>query len=170
MRIIHTPTLSLEPQITAHAEAMFKVLSDPAIYEFENEPPASLEWLRNRFAKLESRRSKDGSELWLNWVIRLPTNELIGYVQASVFSDSRALIAYELSSAHWRRGYGSQAVSAMLSELAEHYAVTSHCAVLKQRNFRSRLFLEKLGFAIADPLAHAGCSVDRDEWFMQRAV
>ncbi|TAG03936.1 MAG: N-acetyltransferase [Betaproteobacteria bacterium] len=170
MQLIHTPTLSLEPQIAAHAEAMFDVLSDPAIYEFENGPPVSLDWLRDRFAKLERRHSKDGSELWLNWVIRLPTNELIGYVQASVFGDGRALIAYELGSAHWRRGYGSQAVSAMLGELADRYAVTTHCAVLKQRNFRSRLFLEKLGFVISDPIAHAGYSVEGDEWFMQRAA
>jgi len=84
MRIIATPTLTLEPQTVAHAEEMFAVLSDPAIYEYENEAPPSLEWLRTRFVKLESRRSADGQQQWLNWVIRLPTSELIGFVQATV--------------------------------------------------------------------------------------
>jgi hypothetical protein len=56
---------------------MFAVLCDPAIYEFENEPPPSVEWLRARFAKLESRRSPDGEEQWLNWVVRLPSSELV---------------------------------------------------------------------------------------------
>jgi [ribosomal protein S5]-alanine N-acetyltransferase len=35
---------------------MFAVLADPAIYEHENQPPAS-EWLQAKFAKLESRHS-----------------------------------------------------------------------------------------------------------------
>src|SRR6267154_1901964 len=55
MRVIETGSLTLEPQTAAHAGEMFAVLSDPAIYEYENEPPPSLEWLRARFTKLESR-------------------------------------------------------------------------------------------------------------------
>jgi ribosomal-protein-alanine N-acetyltransferase len=44
--------LTLEPQTAQHADAMFAVLCDPAIYEFENEPPPSVEWPRARLAKL----------------------------------------------------------------------------------------------------------------------
>jgi hypothetical protein len=62
MRVLETGALTLEPQTAAHAEEMFRVLSDPAIYEYENDPPASLEWLRARFERLESRRSPDGRE------------------------------------------------------------------------------------------------------------
>ena len=116
MRVITTDHLTLEPQTAAHAEEMFAVLSDPAIYEYENEPPQSLEWLRTRFTKLETRLSADGDEQWLNWVIRLPTSELIGYVQATVRREGRAAIAYELSSAYWGRGLARQAVQAMISE------------------------------------------------------
>src|SRR5438105_11650934 len=79
----HPPGFALEPQLPIHAEQMFEVLSDPAIYEYENEPPASVDWLRARFARLESRQSPDGCEKWLNWVIRLPSSELAGYVQAT---------------------------------------------------------------------------------------
>ena len=100
MHVIETGGLTLEPQTAAHAEEMFAVLSDPAIYEYENAPPPSLEWLRARFAQLESRRSANGQEQWLNWVIRLPSSELIGYVQATVDRNGRAAIAYELSSAY----------------------------------------------------------------------
>jgi ribosomal-protein-alanine N-acetyltransferase len=117
MRVIETTSLTLEPQTTAHAEEMFVVLSDPAIYEYENEPPQSLEWLRARFAKLESRCSTDGEEQWLNWVIRLPASELVGYVQATVRANGHAAIAYELSSAYWGRGLAHAAVDAMIREL-----------------------------------------------------
>ena len=41
MRVVEAPALTLEPQTVAHAEEMFRLLSDPAIYEYENEPPPS---------------------------------------------------------------------------------------------------------------------------------
>jgi len=110
MRIVLTPRLCLEPQIAAHAVEMFAVLSDPAIYEFENAPPASVEWLRQRFSRLETRRSPDGSEHWLNWVVRLPSSGLVGYVQATVSAGANAAIAYELSSRYWGMGLGREAV------------------------------------------------------------
>ena len=106
MRVIETARFTLEPQIAAHAEEMFVVLSDPAIYEYENQPPPSIEWLRARFAKLETRLSANGHEQWLNWVIRVPTSELIGYVQATVRPGGHAAIAYELSSAYWVAAWG----------------------------------------------------------------
>jgi ribosomal-protein-alanine N-acetyltransferase len=71
MRTLQTARLTLEPQCAAHAAAMFAVLSDPAIYEYENAPPASVDALRARYAFLEGRRSPDGSQQWLNWVARL---------------------------------------------------------------------------------------------------
>src|SRR5258708_24172487 len=98
MNVIGTGSLTLEPQTAAHAEEMFAVLSDPAIYEHENEPPLSLEWLRARFAKLESRRPADGQQQSLHWGIRLPSSEPIGYVQATIDPTGPPAIAYHLSS------------------------------------------------------------------------
>ncbi len=121
MHVIEAGSLTLEPQTAAHAEEMFAVLSDPAIYEYENEPPPSLEWLRARFTQLESRRSANGQERWLNWVIRLPTSKLVGYVQATVDPNGRAAIAYELSSAYWGRGLARQAVLGFSPASAERH-------------------------------------------------
>src|SRR3990172_10710671 len=125
MRAIATGRLSLEPQVATHAEEMFGVLSDPAIYEYENEPPPSVVWLRERFTRLETRRSADGREQWLNWVLHLPSSELIGYVQATLYPDGRASIAYVLSSRFWGRGLASEAVRAMITDLSDHYQVHS---------------------------------------------
>ena len=147
---------------------MFAVLSDPRIYEFENEPPASLEWLRTRFQKLETRRSADGREQWLNWVVRLPTSELAGYVQATIHADGSASIAYELASAYWGRGLGREAVAAMIAELAATCGVRRVQAVLKPANFRSTRLLEHLGFTIASPERHAQQQVPGDEVLMER--
>jgi RimJ/RimL family protein N-acetyltransferase len=162
--------LTLEPQVAAHADEMFVVLSDPAIYEYENQPPPSPEWLRSRFARLETRRSADGEEQWLNWVIRLPTSELIGYVQATVRSDGRALIAYELSSDYWGRGLASRAVQAMIDELTRNYGVRVLAAVFKLNNARSRRLLERLGFSIGTAEEHSRLRVGPGELLMFREI
>jgi len=170
VRLIQTDSLTLEPQTAAHAEEMFAVLNDPAIYEYENEPPPSLEWLRARFTKLESRLSANGQEQWLNWVIRLPTSELVGYVQATVHPDGRAAVAYELSSDYWGRGLARQAVQAMISELAGHYRVHTLSSVLKRGNLRSMRLLERLGFSPASPEQHVKHRVEPDELLMLREI
>jgi len=166
MRMIATSRLTLEPQVAAHAEEMFGVLSDPAIYEHENQPPASIEWLRERFGGLESRLSADGREQWLNWVIRLRTSGLIGYVQATVLPTERAAIAYVMSSRYWGRGLAREACEAMLAELARRYEVRTAHAVFKRNNVRSLRLLERLGFAAASP----GADVGPDELLMKRSL
>jgi len=170
-RLIETPRLTLEPQRAAHAGTMFEVLSDPAIYEHENAPPESLQWLRERFAKLETRRSGDGREQWLNWVLRRRAQgDLIGYVQATVKADGHAFIAYELGSAHWGRGLGSEAVAAMIGELLAQYGVHTALAVFKRSNRRSRRLLEVLGFAAARAEDATHRHVEADEDLMLRPI
>ncbi|MDH4390706.1 MAG: GNAT family N-acetyltransferase [Aquabacterium sp.] len=163
MRTLHTPRCTLEPLLTAHAEAMFPVLSDPAIYEFENAPPASLDVLRCRFQRMAARRSPDGDEQWLNWVLRLPSGDLAGYVQATVLAGSHAWVAYELASRHWRQGIGGAAVRAMLQELAATHGVHTAVAALKARNHRSVGLLQHLGFVPGLPPGEALGSIDSDE-------
>jgi len=170
MRALETPRLTLEPQTAAHADDMFVVLGDPAIYEFENEPPRSLEWLRQRFTKLESRQSADGGEQWLNWVIRVPGCGLIGYVQATLRRDGSATIAYELASAYWGRGFASEALRAMIDELFARYDVRELSAVLKGANGRSLRLLERLGFALAPPAMRTKRRIDVDELLMSRRL
>lgn len=170
MRRLESNRLTLEPQVAAHAPAMFVVLSDPAIYRYENAPPPSEHWLSERFAKLESRRSADGGELWLNWVLRLQGRELIGYVQATVHADARAAIAYEMCSAHWGRGLACEAVTAMIGELGAGYGVRVLSATLKRENARSLRLLERLGFAAAPAAMRARLGVEPDELLMQRDI
>lgn len=162
--------LRLEPQVAGHAPEMFEVLRDPAIYEFENGPPPSLEWLERRYRQLETRCSPDGSERWLNWVIRLPSGRLAGYVQATVLRESTAFIAYELASRHWRQGIGSAAVTAVLQELASTYGVHTCVAVFKARNFRSGALLRHLGFASEPPEGLAPVPIEPDERVVYKQV
>jgi [ribosomal protein S5]-alanine N-acetyltransferase len=163
MNTLRTARLTLLPQLEAHADEMFAVLGDPAIYEYENEAPESIEWLRARFARLESRGSADGRQRWLNWVIRAADDQLIGYVQATVLAGGSAYIAYVLGSSHWGRGLASEATAAVMDELSTHDGVTEFFAVLKRDNHRSLRLLERQGFVLASPAVLAAHPIDADE-------
>lgn len=169
MRLLVAARCTLEPLVAAHAGEMFDVLRDPAIYEFENQPPPSVEWLAHRYELLESRGPADGTELWLNWVVRLPGGEPAGYVQATVLPSKVSYVAYELHSRHWRQGIGSCAVRAMAEELCLQYGVHTLVAVLKTTNHRSAGLLRSLGFAAATPAQALAWGAGPDELAMVRS-
>ena len=148
---------------------MFEVLSDSAIYEFERVPPPSVERLAAGYRLRESRVSPDGRERWLNWVVRLPSDELAGYVQATVLESGASYVAYEFASRHWRQGIGSTSVRAMLEELAQAYGVHTFVAVLKSANFRSLGLLRHLGFEPGGPGEAEKYEAEQDEVVMLKA-
>lgn len=153
----------LEPLAEAHAEALFEVLSDPAIYEFEGMPPPSVAALAAGIRRKLSRVSPDGREVWLNWVVRVPDGRLAGYVQATVYASGTAQVGYEFASRHWRQGIGSAALGWVLQELARAHAVHTVVAVLKAANFRSLGLLARLGFVPGLPADPAAAEAEADE-------
>lgn len=169
MRTIEAPPLELEPLEARHAGAMFALLSDPAIYEFENEPPASLDWLESRYTRLETRTSADGTESWLNWIVLLD-DEAIGYVQATVEPAGLAWVAYEFGSAFWGRGLASLATRAMIEELHVRYGVHTLLAELVAANHRSVRLLERLGFEAAGTELTRAHPVGSHERLMVKAL
>ncbi len=150
MRTLHAPGLTLEPQTAAHAGEMFDVLQDAEVHTYlEDTPPVSVDALRERLARLETRRSADGSEQWLNWALRLDEGALIGYVQATVQANGLAWVAYVLGRAHWGRGHATHAVRAMIDELVGQYGVTQLLATADCDNRASIALLGRLGFTPA---------------------
>ena len=142
------PIVTLEARTSAHAEALFAVLAEPALYEFiEEYPPTSVELLRERFARSESRRSLDGSQQWLNWVVKDESLNVAGYVQATVAADLQTHIAYMFGSAFQGRGIASAAVAQMLAIVAAEFGVTTFFVVAERKNSRSVRLAERLGFA-----------------------
>ena len=170
MRTLTGRLCRLEPQVEDHALEMFDVLSDPAIYEFEGVPPPSVEALAAGYKRKESRLSPDGSEVWLNWVVRLHSGPATGYVQASLTPTDLAYVGYEFSSRFWRQGIATDSLKTMLVELAQAYGVTSLVALLKAKNYRSLGLLRSLGFREAAPEVAASHDHEADELVFVRAL
>ena len=149
MDTLVTAGLTLEPLVAGHAEAMFEVLSDPELYRYlEHGPPASLDHLRGVYEQLEARVSPDGSQLWLNWVVRPQGGAPVGFVQATV-SGADAWIAYVLAAACWGRGYAFQATRAVMDHLSATCGVLRFLATVEAENERSVRLLRRLGFRAA---------------------
>jgi ribosomal-protein-alanine N-acetyltransferase len=150
MRAIETARLLLEPLEAAHAAELFDVLADPAIYRYLDEAaPVSRDHLRRTYERRAQRNSPDGTELWLNWIVRLTGGPALGYVQATVILPGTAWIAYVLSSRFWGHGYTTEALAAMLPELASGYGVQRFLATVEAENQPSIRVLERLGFCAA---------------------
>lgn len=116
--VIESARLTQEPMRREHAAAMFPVLADPSLYAFTGgSAPGSIEQLEEIYEFRQSRRSPDGKELWLNWMVReRETNQAIGYTQATI-ETCRAYIAWVIGVRWQGSGYASEAATALVAWL-----------------------------------------------------
>lgn len=117
---ILTPRLRLDPLTVGDADEMFVVYADQRMYEFTGGEPPTADALRRRYELLSSERSADGTESWLNWVVR-PTGHgstVVGAMQATVVHQSgEAWIAWEIGVPWQGRGYAGEAAVALVEWL-----------------------------------------------------
>lgn len=169
-----TERLELETLMPSHAEALFPGLGDRRLYTFiDDEAPVSIAALRARYERLAAQRSPDGLEVWLNWAVRkLCNQEYIGFVQATLTKDGCATIAFVLFYNSWGKGYGKEAVAAMLTELRTIRSVSKFRAFINPRNRRSETLLRSLGFkklkAKKSMPSSAGCKPSEAEYVLSR--
>ena len=117
---IVTSRLSLRGLSIADADEMATVLADPALHEFTGGQPATLDELRDRYAKwVEGSRSAD--EVWLNWIVRRAADDAaVGTVQATIVDLDKAptaFVAWIVGSSWQGNGYASEAASALVQWL-----------------------------------------------------
>lgn len=146
MDTLLTARLTLEPLVPAHAAELWPGLGDPRLYAYiPRPPPASLDALEQRFARISVRCAPCRTEQWLNWTVRLDTRA-IGRVEVTVREDRSAYLAYELIHDAWGRGFAAEACAAVIEHLFAEFPITSVVAEVDVRNARSIALLERLGF------------------------
>jgi RimJ/RimL family protein N-acetyltransferase len=127
---ILTGRLCLEPLRVEHAEEMLPVLAAPELYAFIGGTPPTLPELRARYRRMVAGPPAGPSVGWLNWVLRLQTDQqLIGTVQATVWAEPiwpadtaavRASVAWVVGAAWQGRGYATEAAQALVGWLHGH--------------------------------------------------
>ncbi len=121
---IETRRLTLEPLRVDHADEMILVLRDQDVYAYTGGEPLSLEELRSRYARQVAGQTPNGSQGWLNWIVRERGTQLaVGTVQATLCVEQGSMsaeIAWIVGVAHQGRGYATEASSAMVEWLRRH--------------------------------------------------
>ena len=144
--------LTLEPLRPEHAAEMVAVLSDPALYEFTGGEPPTLAELRERYERQFVGHSPDGSEEWLNWIVRtVEDGQAIGFVQATVV-DGTADLAWLIGTPWQGRGYATEAAREMLALLAQR-GISHFTAHIRADHAASARVAANLGLSPTDEVA-----------------
>ena len=115
---ITTWRLRLEPLTPDHADEMAPLLDDPTLHVFTGGAPLPPDELRERYTRQSRGASADGTEEWLNWIVRERSGgAAVGYVQATVVAGKQADLAWVMGSAYQGRGYAREAAIAMAAFL-----------------------------------------------------
>jgi RimJ/RimL family protein N-acetyltransferase len=119
---IRSDRLDLEPLRIDHAPEAARLFDDEGLHRYTGGVPATEEELRRRYGRQAEGSSPDGSEAWLNWMLRhRGTGQLLGTVQATVRRDGDgtpvAELAWVVASAQQGKGYGREAAAAMTAWL-----------------------------------------------------
>ena len=121
---VETERFLLEPVSADHAAEMVRVLADPSLYEFVGGEPPTFEGLVRRYVAQSVGQSPDGSQWWLNWVIRdKRSGLLVGFVQATVEGEAGKLsadVAWVVAPQTQGNGVATEATRAMIHWLREH--------------------------------------------------
>lgn len=146
--LLETERLVLRPIEPTHADAMWPVLGDPALYQWiDRPPPDSREALKQRFVRIAQSVAPGRAEQWLNWTVwTRADDQAIGIVEATVTPAKLAHVAYMFAAPIWGKGYAREAISAALEAMSQSGAVAFE-AVIASRNTRSLALIERLGFA-----------------------
>ena len=116
--------LELELLRVEHAEEMAPLLDDVALHSFIGGQPATRDELRRRYTRQVVGRSPDGSQRWLNWVLRRRDNgQAVGTTQATVSEQQDRLTAdvgWVIGTSQQGQGYAHEAAQAMVGWLRLH--------------------------------------------------
>jgi RimJ/RimL family protein N-acetyltransferase len=154
---LRTARLVLEPltadDAAALAEEMAPVLADPSLYRFTGGSPPGPDELRSRYAVQATGASPDGSQGWLNWIVReRSTGAVLGFVQATVEERAGrpvAELAWVVGTGGQGRGVATEAAAAMLTRLRRH-GVGTVTASIHPDNGASARVAGKLGLTATD--------------------
>ncbi|WP_220150046.1 GNAT family N-acetyltransferase [Acidipropionibacterium virtanenii] len=148
-----TGDLRLDPLRVADAGEMAGVLADESLYRFTGGSAPAPSRLRARYRSQVRGASSDGTQGWLNWIVRPePPGAAVGFVQATLERRSRTFEDLLVASLGWvvgpvwqGRGIATRATGAVLEWLVSR-GVAEFRAHIHPDNAASQKVAAKLGF------------------------
>jgi len=145
--------LLLEPLRVEHAEEAVLVFDDERLHTYMGAAPATFDQLRSRYARQILGRSADGSEDWLNWIVRdRASGGIAGTVQSTVYHSGEhhdgirlvAEVAWVVASPFQGQGVATEAAT-MMRQWLQHGGVDVVLAHVHTENLPSIGVAKNLG-------------------------
>ncbi|MGP9019985.1 GNAT family N-acetyltransferase [Streptomyces sp. BR1] len=113
-----TSRLRLEPLRVEHAREAVSVFDDARLHTWTGGAPSKLAELEARYVRQSAGRSPDGTQGWLNWMLRRASDgQLVGTVQATLHRPAtdhlEAALAWVIGVDHQGNGYAREGVLTM---------------------------------------------------------
>ncbi|MCB5163454.1 GNAT family N-acetyltransferase [Streptomyces bambusae] len=152
--LLTSSRLALEPLRPGHAPEAFPVFDDVRLHTWTGGAPSTLAELAARYARQAAGRSPDGSQGWLNWMLRRTDDgRLAGTVQATVYrtsaGDLEASLAWVVGVEHQGLGFAREAAAAMADWLRGQ-GVTVLAAYVHPEHAASAAVARALGLTPTD--------------------
>lgn len=143
----------LEPLRVEHADEMAPLLDDPTLHTFVGGKPATLLELRSRYVRQVVGQPADGSQRWLNWIVRRRDDgQAVGFVQATISEqggDVTAEVAWVVAVSQQRSGYAREAALLMMDWLRRQH-VQRFVAHVHPQHHASNAVARWIGLAPTD--------------------
>lgn len=148
-----TDRLVAQPLRDDDADDLFPVLNDERLHAYIGDrPPQSLERLRERYNFLSARRSPDGKQTWLNWVLREnPGGQAVGTLQATI-TDREADVAWVIGVPWQGRGYAKEAAQRLMHWLVHDLGIQRVTAKIHPDHAASARVAESAGLRLTDEI------------------
>ncbi len=147
MRTLRTPRLRLAPVTVQNAAALWHILQQPDLRTYQDLPNVGAQVFSAMVAKRPKRlrAGTSGRFEWLVHVVR--ARKPVGWVSLRITEKElhSGEVGYSILREHRRRGIGSEAVRAVVSE-AFGCGLLSVRAYCVPENLASRRLLERIGF------------------------
>jgi [ribosomal protein S5]-alanine N-acetyltransferase len=155
--INRTKRLEFEFINEKHAEVIFEKINDPRIYRYI--PPNkynTLELLKKRYKSLSIGSPEDRSCVWINWILKdISSSQYIGWIQATVYDNGTALLAYVIFPEYWNMGFAKESCNTVINHIFISYYVGTIIAEIDTRNIPSIRLIKSLGFRLVDTKKNA---------------
>ncbi len=110
-----------------HATELAPVLADPLLHTFIGGEPLDREQLQARYQHQVAGRSADGSQRWLNWLVRDHRDgQALGTVQATVVTQPEGLVAevaWVIGTRYQGQRYATEAAILLVAWLRYHRVI-----------------------------------------------
>lgn len=164
---IETERLILREVISADAEGMFELDSNPNVHLFVGKKPVttieeSIAYIEN----LQQQYKTFGTGRWA--VVLKETNEFLGWSGIKFITDEINNhkdfyeIGYRFIEKHWGKGYSTEAGKAFVDYAFNEMKVEALYAYADEGNKNSRKVLEKLGFRYVNSFDYED---EREVWY-----